>query len=736
MSGASAPYGPHGTFACMPVRLLPSKSLRSAPFPVTAPVVLAIGFKGDPGDPSDLADATFILSWMPHPALVAWSETGSDVATGDGSVPFATPALPTSISVPLNRFAEFCVIAPVVEPNGVTTPGPSMQLLAAARRRLERRGYTTVSSRRGVLHAHFHRSAVTVTPWAPFEIPSAPVTIEVASALMRQARERSMPLVDLGRAAAAFRAAEHTTVALACADAPGLGRVYDPEGEARHADPVELLALCADPNRRVAVHCDVVEAAQVALAGPVGRIGLYPWQDHAVSALHASSAGAVVALPPGSGKTVVALHALGEMLGPGGLAVALVPVAVTTQWASSVEKFAPMLRCTVVRSAQSLAEAFVQSPQPAIVVLSHDLAPALRDFLAARPGAIAPVEVLIVDEAHVLGTDSQRSVALEALRHNALRGWALTGTPDERGEQRLAAVASWTLNHPLTVGGLRRRLGPYLITAEIPAPCDVRVRTVAVKAPSVLTVQLAEMLQPGAASAFAARGAFDQMRRAASSAKLAWLEERITSGAPRATLVFTDSLQVGEEVVTIATAAGLRAATLAGTSSLARTATAAAFVHGEIDILVCSSASQRGLDLQRAEEVICLDLPASSGVLAQRVARAVRIGGPAAVEVLLPYLPGTVEANLMSALAPAVAAIERHTVPETLILDHPAAICAALGLDQHTATLSERRVAMTDRSAKRAERANDAQTTHGAGASKGAKSSISSTSGMVGNAGL
>jgi superfamily II DNA or RNA helicase len=683
----------------MPVRLLPSKSLRSAPFPVTAPVVLAVAFDGDPGDPGDLADATFRLHWMPHPALVAWSETTADNVTPDGGTPdrripggaapngsdvseIVVPSM--SISVPLNRFAAFCSIAPVVEASGAIAPAPSAQLLAAARRRLERRGFTTVSSRRGVLHAHFHRSAVTVTPWAPFAVPSAPVTIDAASALMRQARERSIPLVDLHRGAAAFRAAEHATVALSCADAPGLGAVYDPDGDVRFADPVELLASCADPDRRVAVHHDVVEAAQVALAGPVGRIGLHPWQDHAVSVLHASSAGAVVALPPGSGKTVVALHALGEMLGPGGFAVALVPVAVATQWAASVEKFAPMLRCTVVRAAHTLDAAFVPSSQPTLVVLSHDLAPALRDFLAARPGARVPVEVLIVDEAHVLGTDSQRSVALDELRGTAPRGWALTGTPDERGEQRLAAVAAWTLARPLTAGALRWRLGPYLITAEIPAPCDVRVRTVAVHAPAPLTAQLAELLGPGVASAFAARGAFEQMRRAASAAKLAWFEERITSGSPRPTLVFTDSLQVGEAVVTIATAAGLRAATLAGANALARTATAAAFVHGELDILVCSSASQRGLDLQRAEEVICLDLPASSGVLAQRVARAVRIGGPAAVEVLLPYLSGSVEAAFMDALAPAVAAIEQHAVPETLVLDNPAAICAALGADHPT----------------------------------------------------
>lgn len=665
----SAPSAPDSTLRVMSVRLLPVKSLCTAPLPVTAPVVLGISFDADYNDPSTLATPSFRLRWLLHPALNNWAHRGQRPYT---AIP--EPALELDQA----RFRELCSIAAVVEPAGPASATLTPQLLGAARRRLAKRGYETRPSRRGVLAATFHRNSVSVAPWSPFAIPSSLLTIDSANAFLRRARENGIPVLDTGKSAPALRAAEHLTIALRCDDAPGRARLYTTHGSERFVDPVEALAICADVDQRVAVDHDVVEAAQVALAGPTGRQGLHPWQDLAVSALHASSTGAILALPPGSGKTVVALHALEEILTPDDLAVAVVPSAVTGQWRSAAQRFVPALRCHVARSAVDITAALAPVQRPSLLVLSHDLAPALHDALrnAAHDVQLA---VIIVDEAHVLGTAARRAAALADLRRYARRGWALTGTPGERGEPRFASVASWSLNRPLSAGDLVRRLGPYLITAETPAPCTVSVLT-----PAVIVSDSAsaadQTLVAGTESGFAARAAYEQFRRVTAEKKLHWLTAALRETPRQPTLVFVDTVAVAEKAVALATTAGLQASSLVGAHPLVRTAAAAAFVQGELDVLVCSSASQRGLDLQRAERVICLDLPASSAVLAQRVARAVRIGGPAAVEVVLPYLDGTAEAAFVAMLSPAITAIEHHDVPAPLLLDTPAAITAALQL--------------------------------------------------------
>jgi ATP-dependent helicase YprA (DUF1998 family) len=76
-----------------------------------------------------------------------------------------------------------------------------------------------------------------------------------------------------------------------------------------------------------------------------------------------------------------------------------------------------------------------------------------------------------------------------------------------------------------------------------------------------------------------------------------------------------------------------------------------AFDEGIVSEPAVPPASQRGVNLQRADLVVHLDLPASESEFVQRNGRAARIGSRhQRVDVLVPYLAGTVDETWTRAL--------------------------------------------------------------------------------------
>ena len=117
-------------------------------------------------------------------------------------------------------------------------------------------------------------------------------------------------------------------------------------------------------------------------------------------------------------------------------------------------------------------------------------------------------------------------------------------------------------------------------------------------------------------------------------------------------LVFTEFASVVESLSDALTQAGLRVGKVVGGGGKARDRDIARFRSGELDVLVCSAAGKRGLNLQTASAVIHYDLPWTPDDVAQRTARVERIGASAEqVEVVYPILEGTIEERIVALLA-------------------------------------------------------------------------------------
>jgi hypothetical protein len=412
-------------------------------------------------------------------------------------------------------------------------------------------------------------------------------------------------------------------------------------------------------HRPTAAHRDVVDVAAMATAAAGARRGLLDGQDEAVSALVATEVGAVLAAPPGAGKTVIAAVAIAETLSAGGRAVVAVPVAVMAQWCEELARWAPHVP---TRTARDVAELRRRLRPGAVVVTGHDV--------AARWAGTSRVtlELVVVDEAAVLTGTSQRSAGLWAARARAERGWALTGTPSERrAEMAVADLVGWAR------GRARREVAPGRVEDFQPVVVGYAVRgpvpaVEVVAAPVTPTAADVDHLEAVAALATTSGGlagsrARETIRRAlgdplagpeamgegASPAKRTALVARVAEhcASGRSALVCTSSTRLAHAVAEELSASGVSAGVLDSTvSTLRRVAMLSAFSLGDLAVLVVTPASQRGVNLQRADLVAHLDLPATAALFAQRNARAARIGNSSErVEVWVPYLAGTWDAR-------------------------------------------------------------------------------------------
>ena len=70
----------------------------------------------------------------------------------------------------------------------------------------------------------------------------------------------------------------------------------------------------------------------------------------------------------------------------------------------------------------------------------------------------------------------------------------------------------------------------------------------------------------------------------------------------------------------------------------------AGFQRGDLDVLVCTSSGERGLNLQQATTIVHYDLPWTPKGVIQRTGRAMRIKSQnSKVTVVFPLMEGTIE---------------------------------------------------------------------------------------------
>src|SRR5699024_6442360 len=100
-------------------------------------------------------------------------------------------------------------------------------------------------------------------------------------------------------------------------------------------------------------------------------------------------------------------------------------------------------------------------------------------------------------------------------------------------------------------------------------------------------------------------------------------------------LVFTELSSVAEALATTLEEHGLSAGTFTGSNRKQRERNRQDFENGELSILICTKAGERGLTLHRAAAIYHYDMPWTVERLIQRMGRAIRVG--AANEVVNVY---------------------------------------------------------------------------------------------------
>src|SRR6185437_13279032 len=96
---------------------------------------------------------------------------------------------------------------------------------------------------------------------------------------------------------------------------------------------------------------------------------------------------------------------------------------------------------------------------------------------------------------------------------------------------------------------------------------------------------------------------------------------------------------VARGLITDLDAAGIRVGEVLGGGGRNRDRFVRQFQDGELDVLVCTSSGERGLNLQQASVIVHYDLPWTPKAVIQRTGRAIRIGSRNQhVEVLIPLM--------------------------------------------------------------------------------------------------
>lgn len=125
-------------------------------------------------------------------------------------------------------------------------------------------------------------------------------------------------------------------------------------------------------------------------------------------------------------------------------------------------------------------------------------------------------------------------------------------------------------------------------------------------------------------------------------------------------LIFTEFATVARGLIADLDAAGLRVGEVLGGGGKRRDRFIEAFQRGELDVLVATSAGERGLNLQTATTLIHYDLPWTPQGIIQRMGRVERIGATAdLIKVVFPVMAGTIEERVASVVVARAATMMR-----------------------------------------------------------------------------
>lgn len=463
---------------------------------------------------------------------------------------------------------------------------------------------------------------------------------------------------------------------------------------------VERVRDAADRERRARA----VEAAVLGSGRepPGFRATLYPYQVAGVAFL-ASRERAILADDMGLGKTAQAIAAMVWLSRKEGVrrVVIICPASLKHQWQREIERFTdiPRDRVATVAGAREVRTQLYASPHE-VLITSYELA--RTD--ARELESLAP-DLLIIDEAQRI--KNWRTRTAEAIKSIPSRcAFVLTGTPLENRLDDLYSLVQvidphlfgplWRFNSEFTeldehgrvtgyksldmlrerVAGvmLRRRREevlsqlPERVVNRLMVPMTAEQAAIHEEAEQNVGRLVARLhnrpLTPAEEKQL--MKAFQQMRMACDAAglvdkktvgspklsELAGLLEEICLEEGHKVLVFSEWEKMQAMAAEVCARLGVGHVRLhGGVAAGARGALVDRFTQDpECKVFLSTDAGGVGLNLQAASHVINLDLPWNPAVLAQRIARAHRIGQRRTVNVVLMISEGSFEVRLEATL--------------------------------------------------------------------------------------
>jgi superfamily II DNA or RNA helicase len=508
------------------------------------------------------------------------------------------------------------------------------------------------------------------------------LSVEDAYSLLEVLDDRVVLDGSSGAWSSMQRLLESALVVSELPDDPGLARVRVGTATALYITAAAALDRLARHTGSVACAKEVADVAQISSTKLVHDEVLLEHQQLPSSLYLSSKWGVVLALPPGSGKTAVALRSLHHRSQRGALtSIVVAPGALCPQWESEARRFHPSAEVFLLGRDKIVDSA----GRPRLVLASYDAARLHVEQLSRLRA-----DDLIIDEAVFLRNDSKRTRALRSLRTSVSRTMLLSGTPHDRSIDELAPLVSFIIGRsvfeavPLSkphATTWQDRVGPFVAglwdapTAVLP---NLERRVIELQPSSdeealfegaTLALEFAQGSLVAADSNTARRDARLMVSNAtlrlrdtladplshqergsgASNTKRAALSEVLEDGTT--TVVCVRSASTASSIADWLSEQGYAAVAVTSTTPRKQKDEVRAELGRSIQVAVLAAQSSVGWDLPAARRVVHLDAPASRAEELQRSSRARRVSSKtSAIDVVFLCYKNTSEESLVTEL--------------------------------------------------------------------------------------
>lgn len=452
---------------------------------------------------------------------------------------------------------------------------------------------------------------------------------------------------------------------------PGVALVRVSDHPPFTASPKEAVERLAHLQEHYDVFCQdaVADLAACQSAPPVFDRILQPHQQSALGALSSVLPRQILALEPGSGKTVVCCRLLSHHARRSVTqtpSLVCVPKTLVSHWVDSLERFAPELTVFAPSSAKQAEMATSKDSDFHVVVLSPQVLKGVSRSDRHR--------MLIVDEAHKLVSGDSTYKLLKELTSLGDRVVLVTGTPDasHRINKRLSTLLlgyalqdndfTWTDNMgPYVIGGSSATLPDLVFSTAYVQPSRSDRESDAVSAARLSAARAAMESSPSPATRMLYQNAVNTERLSKCSPAML-LGKTALPGAKEDYIVS----RAAKEPVVVCCGSTVTARLLSerlsdrieGVMDVSRIdpksrARSVSDLDSSVRVVVVPDDMMLGLNIPQISTVLHADIPASRAVSLQRSARSRRLdSGLKSVESVFLAIVGSSECESLPLVFP------------------------------------------------------------------------------------